>query len=143
MTILAKFPLGTFSTSNVLDNDFEYYYEMAEDGATHYSDTSSNLLTSILPFVFVTIFIFIGIFSINRANNTTNNFVFGSTGNKVPKDVPLFRDIPCRKDIFRAYFIAYNYNLMKKKTDFLGAILLKWLKENKIKIEKKEVRKNI
>ena len=44
-------------------------------------------------------------------------------------------------DIFRAYFIANNYNLMKKKTDFLGAILLKWLKENKIQIEKKEVGK--
>lgn len=142
MTILAKFPLGTFSTSNVLDNDFEYYYEMAEDGATHYSDSSFNIVATGFA-LFIPIFIFIGIFSINRANNTTNNFVFGSTGNKVPKDVPLFRDIPCRKDIFRAYFIAYNYNLMKKKTDFLGAILLKWLKENKIKIEKKEVRKNI
>ena len=53
----------------------------------------------------------------------------------------MYRDIPCRGDIFRAYFIAKNYNLMKKKTDFLGAILLKWLKENKISIEKETVGK--
>lgn len=55
--------------------------------------------------------------------------------------MPLFRDIPCKKDVFRAYFIAKNYNLMKKKTDFLGAILLKWLKEDKISLRKQEVNK--
>ena len=39
------------------------------------------------------------------------------------------------KDIFRAYWVAYNYNLMKKQTDFLGAILLKWLKQKHKRIE--------
>lgn len=141
MTILVKFPLGTFNTSNKLNNDFEYYYNMAEEGTTHYSN-STNLIYIIAPiliiFIFAAIFITV-IFAL--IGSSTSKLSFGETGNKVPKDVPLFRDIPCNGDIFRAYFIAYNYNLMKKKTDFLGAILLKWLKENKIKIEKKEVGK--
>lgn len=141
MTILVKFPSETFNTSNILNQDFEYYHNMAEEGTTHYS-SSIDLVGIIAPilviFVFVIVFI-ISIFGLISSN--TSKLFFGETGNKVPKDVPLFRDIPCNGDIFRAYFIAYNYNLMKKKTDFLGAILLKWLKEDKIKIEKKEVGK--
>lgn len=144
MTILVQFPSGTFNTSNVLNHDFEYYHNMAEEGTTHYSNNSSTKISSffsILSYVFFFIAFCAVIVGLKKVPIETHNLYFGSTGNKVPKDVPLFRDIPCNGDIFRAYFIAYNYNLMKKKTDFLGAILLKWLKENKIQIEKKEVGK--
>ena len=35
MTVLVKFPLGTFNIDeNVLDEDFDYYYDLAEQGAT-------------------------------------------------------------------------------------------------------------
>jgi len=53
----------------------------------------------------------------------------------------MFRDIPCNKDIFRAYWVAYNYGLMKKQTDFLGAIILKWLKEKHIEVKSNTVGK--
>lgn len=141
MTILAQFPSGTFNTSNILNHNFEYYHNMAEEGATHYSD-SIDLVDIIAPILIFSVFAIIFVVSLlGLINSNTSKLSFGKVGNKVPKDVPLFRDVPCNGDIFRAYFIAYNYNLMKKKTDFLGAILLKWLKENKIKIEKKEVGK--
>lgn len=140
MVILIQFPAGTFNTSNVLNHDFEYYHEMAEKGATKY--TNFSLLPIIFSFMISVIFfigfVFLLIYGMSKTISTP--FVFEG-GNKVPKDVPLFRDIPCKCDIFRAYFIAYNYGLMKKKTDFLGAVLLKWLKQDKIKIEKKEVGK--
>lgn len=140
MVILVKFPSGTFNTSNVLNHDFEYYHEMAEKGATHH--TNFNLLPFIFSFMTTVIFFigFVFLFIYGISKNSSSSFVFNG-GNRVSKDVPLFRDIPCKGDIFRAYFIAYNYKLMKKKTDFLGAILLKWLKQNKIQIEKKEVGK--
>lgn len=142
MTILAKFPLDTFNTSNILNKDFNYYYEMAEEGTTHYDGNNFNIIGKIFGIIFFIIFgiIFFVAIGFSVSNNKLS---FGKTGNKISKDVPLFRDIPCKGDIFRAYFIAYTYNLMKKKTDFLGAVLLKWLKENKVKIEKQEVRKNI
>ena len=56
----------------------------------------------------------------------------------MPSDLPYYRDIPCYKDIFRAYYIGYNYKLLKNKTDLLGAIILKWLKDSIIRIEKKD-----
>lgn len=139
MTILAKFPKGTFNTSNVLNKDFNYYYEMAEKGSAHYSSSStSDAIFVVLPILF---FSFIIVMTIGFANSKVSTFDFGNTGNKVPKDVPLYRDIPCRGDIFRTYFVANSYKLLKKKTDFLGAIFLKWLKENRISVEKQEVGK--
>ena len=68
----------------------------------------------------------------------TYNLDFGKNGKKIPKDIPMFRDLPCNKNIFRAYWVAANYNLMKKQTDFLGAVLLKWLKQGAIAVKKVE-----
>ena len=137
MTILVKFPKGTFNTSNILDYDFDHYLNLAEQGAKHYKQSIFKTIFKWIAFgVPVLLVIFFG-FMVPK----DNQYNYGETGNKVPKDTPNFRDIPCKGDIFRAYFIANNYNLMKKKTDFLGAVLLKWLKENKISLRKQEVGK--
>lgn len=146
MTILVKFPKNTFNTSNILNKNFDYYYEMAENGTTHYSSASTtfiNKVCTILAYASSILLILAFVISIFLALTLPQESLlkFGKTGNKVPKDVPLYRDIPCKGDIFRAYFIAYNYKLLKNKTDFLGSIFLKWLKENRISIEKQEVRK--
>ena len=37
MTILVKFPQGTFNAHNKIDKNFNYYLNMAEEGATHYN----------------------------------------------------------------------------------------------------------
>ncbi len=63
---------------------------------------------------------------------------FGAEGKKIPSDVAYYRDIPCQKDIFRAYYIGYNYGLLKNKTDILGAIILKWMKDSIIRVEQRE-----
>ena len=139
MTILVKFPKSTFKTNSVLDNNFNYYLDMAEEGATNYNDDSSFGFFDII-FVFGQIlfygllFGFIGGATVNSTRNSKCSF--GVTGNKVRKDVPYFRDIPCDKDIFYAYWVAHNYNLTEKKEDFLGSVLLKWIKDGNVKIEK-------
>lgn len=46
-----------------------------------------------------------------------------------------FRDIPC-EDIFEAYWISCQFGLVKNKYDFLGVMLLKWLKNKNIEIVK-------
>ena len=37
---------------------------------------------------------------------------FGKDGKKLDKNLPNYRDIPCNKDIFKAYFISTSYNLL-------------------------------
>ncbi|MCL2859594.1 MAG: DUF2207 domain-containing protein [Oscillospiraceae bacterium] len=148
MTILAKFPLGTFTLSNKLNNDFQYYLGMAEQGATNYTNTSSsqgyftnNIVSDLFYILMVVVIFIVSIFVRKNSTSSSLTLDFGKAGKRLPSDVPYFRDIPCKGDIFRAYFIAYNYNLMKNKADFLGAILLKWLKDGKIKVEKRTVGK--
>lgn len=144
MVALVKFPLNTFNTTNTLDGNFDDYLKRAEEGADHYKESSDNGF-AVMMIIFQVLFWFSFIFGISKSSQNqglksgSKVLYYGSTGRKIPKDVPLFRDIPCDKDIYKAYWIAYNYKLMKKQTDFLGVILLKWLKEDKIKIENKAV----
>lgn len=148
MTILVKFDKGTFNTTNVISNNFDYYYDMAEEGATKYKDKESSsfldiiivILNVLYQAVFWGIFIFVFSKTAKNAKNKVGNKVldFGKNGRVLSKNVPNYRDIPFNKNIFRAYWIAESYKLNKKKTDFLGAVLLKWLMENKISIRKDE-----
>ena len=143
MTMLVKFPSNTFNTSNSLNHDFNYYYEMAEEGSTKYNEKSKSFFTIILdviaffvnliPFIFI-----IFIFGVGISATYASKLHFGKEGKRMPSDLPYYRDIPCNKDIFRAYYIGYNYGLLKNKTDLLGAIILKWIKDSIIRIEQKE-----
>lgn len=142
ITVLVKFPKDTFKTSSILANDFTHYLDMAENGATTYSDTSNkvirvimNIMKAIGTFILNVFPYLIAIICIAVAANYTD---FGTKKIKIKKedkkfkDVPYFRDLPCDKDIFKAYWVAGQYKLIKNKTDFLGAILLKWLKNKNI-----------
>lgn len=154
MTILVQFPSGTFNCSNSLNHDFDYYYDMSQEGSVkyeyeyeddyEYSSSSSGIGSFInVTFFFILniIFIFLPfvlIFSVASSKSSSSQFDYGSSGKSIPKDVDYFRDIPYGKDLFRDYFIAYKYDILKKKTDILGAIILKWLKDSLIRIEQKE-----
>ena len=140
MVTLIKFPKGTFNTTNILDHDFNYYYEMAEKGATHHEENNYSVTIIIIftAFFWVFIIMFIGAVIKTIPQNGQKYKLSISPDDRKMKDVPNFRDIPCGKDIFKAYYISYNYGLMKKQTDLLGAVLLKWLKEKRISINKEE-----
>lgn len=147
MTILVKFPLGTFNTPNKLNHDFEYYYEMAEYGAEKYVDNSKtdigDIIGAIITFLITIVFWGIFVFAIVGASLSKNTFNFGPWGRTTEKNAPYYRDIPCNNDLFRAYYIGYRYGIIKNKTDLLGAIILKWIKDSLVKVEKREVGKVI
>ncbi len=144
MTILVKFDKGTFNTSNEINEDFDYYLEMAQEGATEYKGSFLEKIIDFLPrllnIVFWSIIIVIIIRGIKKSRNIigTRVFDFKKDGRVLPKNVPNYRDIPFDKDIYKTFWIAQCYYLNKNKTDFLGAILLKWLLEKKIEIKKVE-----
>ena len=146
MTILVKFDKGTFNTTDDLEENFDHYMKMAEEGAEHYVPKTSffdkimGFITLFFTFGIWIIIIVVAVFAGKSSGNKSGDLTldFTKSGRKFPKDVPLFRDLPCNKDVYRAYWVAYNFNLMKKKTDFLGTILLKWLSEDKVEIKSKE-----
>ena len=115
MTILVKFPLGTFNVTNKLNNNFEYYYNKAEEGTTEYISRDSEL--SLLE----TLFLFLGLaFCLLFPIFTVGSILMDN------------------QDKFKAYYIGYQYGIIRNKTDILGAIILKWLKDGVIRIQEKE-----
>lgn len=140
MTILVKFKENTFTSSIVMDKTFEDYLNMANEGAEKYKEKNNssimNIILSLLPFLLFTgIFIFIAVL----ANKKKYGYINNKTINK--KEVQLIREIPCNKNIYYANTLAnLNNNIFTsyKETNILGAIILKWVKEEKISFHSEE-----
>ena len=143
ITLLAQFDKDTFNSSYIIDKDFDDYLTMAKKG----SKTSINanpivkFIKALFSFIFSNfIFIFFAIIfivAIIKSRNKIGSYKydFGKNGRKLPKDINKIRDIPF-DDIYKVYLYSTIYHLNYKKTDLLGAVLLKWLKEKRISIEK-------
>ena len=145
MTILVQFPSGTFKSNNKLNKDFNYYYNMAENGAVHYSDEDGNFykITGIIANVLivgvlagVVLLIVSYLFVIQ-----SKHLDYGIEGRKIVKNVPYYRGIPCNKDLNKIYFLANGYNMIRNKKNIVGVFALKWIKEGLISIKKDSKRK--
>lgn len=140
VTTLIKFPTNYFTTSNNLNHDFNYYLDMASEGSTKYVDNEDKeSIFAILLVIGINILIWGGIIVALSSNYRS----FGSRvkKKKIDKKAPYFRELPCDKDIALAYFISSEYDLVNRDTDYLGAILLKWIKEKNIILDKNEKKK--
>lgn len=136
LTLLVKFPANTFNSEITLDKNFDEYLDMAESGATSYNE-EEPLLAIILISIFSFLITFLSVLgAIKSIRYGTYKLDFGKTKNKV-KEKGYYRDIPYKKEeLSRAYWIACQYNLILRQTDYLGAVLLKWLKLGNITIQK-------
>lgn len=120
ITLLVNLPSNTFNTSNKLNYDFNYYYEMAQKGSTKYNHKATSII-DIIDSLFTISFVAIVIAAIVIIIRTSIKAVesglhFGEEGRKMPDDLSYYRDIPCNKDIFRASYIAYKYGLLTNKS---------------------------
>ena len=135
MTMLVKFPANTFNTTNKIDKTFDDIYTEADEGTTHYTEERESGWTTVF-YIFMSFipFLVIFIFTYNLSTNKTNKIK-----NKViPKDPLPFRDLPFKSDYQMAYLISSEYKLLKKQTDYLGALLLKWIKEDNVQVTTEE-----
>ena len=137
VVLLVKFPLATFNTDNTNGNfsNFDEVYNMAEEGTFDYDyglDTDNafsiidmifSILTTIVPLAFI-----VGI--IVAASKSGYGYKDNKTIDK--KNTPMFRDIPCNKDIYYANALINLNNFDYKETNIFGAIILKWLRQGKI-----------
>ncbi len=136
--LLVKFPIGTFNidSSNTYTKyqNFKDVYDAAEKGTFSYNynvttiiKTITKIIKTLIPFIIIALGIFFG--------TQSSKYKFGEAGSKINiKEINNFRDIPCNKNVFKAYFLAQAYKLNKKNTDFLGTLFLKWAFEKKIEI---------
>lgn len=126
---LVGFPNGTFTPAITKSGTYEDVVAEALQGAK--LNERESFIDTIFPIIFVLLFfgviVFVGIKAIRAgARYDETEFI-------IPKDINNFRDIPFDKDVIEAYFICQRKNIMKRE-NMMGAILLKWIKQGKIKM---------
>ena len=148
VVLLVKFPLNTFETDFKIDEyiNFNDVYKQAEKGTFKYINRLNEVfiffkdfLIKLLYFLLIFILVYpsiiwkfiIKIFKILRKKIVKE---YGYINNKKinKKNVLMFRDIPCNKDIYYANTLIKLNNFDYNKTNIFGAIILKWVKYNKI-----------
>ena len=143
VVLLAKFPEGTFITENRNGNfnSFDEVLSLAKKDTFDYDwgddvpkqsfwDKVFAFISMIFSFIFPVLIIAIVGIAAARSG-------YGYKGNKTinKKEVPMFRDIPCNKDIYYANALINLNSFGYKETNIFGAILLKWLRQDKIAIK--------
>ena len=153
--VLVKFPVNTFKTTyrNNRFNTFDDVYKASNEG-THkydynnnynnssYSNNSNkkNSVTELIKKFFGIIFHVVFLIPIFLTSIILKNSGYGYINNKKidKKNTPYFRDIPCNKDIYYANTLIYLNSFGYKESNILGAIILKWIREDKIGFKKEE-----
>lgn len=139
ISLLVKFPLNTFNTDNV-DSRYKTFndvYEVAQEGTFDYDydtdnsgDSVSYLFDRFMSIICLFFPLLIVIFGVKIAVNSGYGYVNNKKIDK--KNIPMFREIPCNKDIHYANALIKLNNFGYKESNIFGAIILKWVKENKI-----------
>ena len=142
MTILVKLPKGIFESSNVINDEFNTYLNMANDGAKKYEvslfEKIMNVIVMILPFlIFGGVLIFIIIMIIKYSGTKKLGIKTIYIDKYIPNDVPYFREIPTNNNIDQAYWLSTLYGLNEKNTDVLGSYLLDWIRKGFITVQKR------
>lgn len=154
VVLLAKFPLNTFSTNYQVENfnDFEEILEDAKEGSFHYdyddyNDYNNNynykpsLFARIIPYIVIIfqLIVFGGMATLIYKTISSSKYGFKNNKTISYKDAMMFREIPCNKDIYYANTLI-NINRFGgyETTNIFGAIILKWVKNDKIKFRKEK-----
>ena len=139
ITILVKMPAHTFAVEEQINENFETIFNRAEEGV-EIEQEKTNIFTSLFRFIisiftFVfSIFPFIIIVLLITSSNSKKVKIEKSLPRK--KDINYFREIPCEKDLFYAYWLGKTYSFVKRKENIIGAILLKWIQDDNIRVIK-------
>lgn len=162
MVALVRFETNLFNTNNESSKSFDNIYDSAMSGVNpnEYNPTEDNnadigtifflLLMIPLQIIFNPIVWIILIVFLSKKKGKTwllgsgkhsGYLDFGPGGKMLPADdkIQYWREIPCDKDLERAYWVAYQYNVVSINTlrkGIIGAILLKWIKDEKVTVSK-------
>ena len=154
MQLLMQMDNGTFTQAYANKQSFQKILEEAIEGSEYeeqyydqgnyyqsfmYKDNTALIVISIFG-----LFGVIGIVAVILAIAYNKGRVSFQFNDHIPlnKEPPMFRDIPCQKDLFQFYYFAKKVNLISNqdRDGLIAAILLRWIKENNIEFKKEEVK---
>lgn len=152
---LIKLESNLFNTKSKINKSFDDVYNEAfsdvKDKEIDKDENINNNVSFLLPLILLSpimllfnpvVIIIIIVLILKKVRSTSGESLdFGNIGNILPSDdeINYFRDIPCNKDLERAYWVCYNYNVVSKETlkqGIIGAILLNWIRDGYITVTK-------
>lgn len=166
MVALVRFESNLFNTTNKSSSSFDNIYDSAFSDVTdpnyngnNNSSTKENYsFKELLSFIFSILFYLISgpvgliiVFCVLAkvkgkdwllgSSKASGQLQFGQYGRILPEDnqINYWREIPCNKDLERAYWVCYQYNVVSEKTlrqGIIGAILLKWIRNGYVTVSK-------
>ncbi|MBQ7241069.1 MAG: hypothetical protein IJS56_06500 [Bacilli bacterium] len=127
-----------FDSSRSIKKDYNEFIDDAINGrdfkVVFYSYSTKTFLTLAIAIIIVGILIIIGSFIFIRYG--THDEYYGmeikdkKTINK-SKDISYYDSVPCQGDLYKLFFVAGYFKILKNKSDFIGAILFKlYLNDN-------------
>ena len=156
---LVRFEHNIFNISNITSESFDDVYDSAMSDVKdiekpfEIKDIFLLLVAAIFfnPILWI-VLLMIFINKFNKKSEKLTEFILGSRkrsgdldfgldGNVLPEDVNYYREIPSNKDLERAYWVCLKYSVIpeeKVKQGIIGAILLKWIKNDYITVLKME-----
>ena len=143
VVLLVKYPLETFKTNNYI-SDYKTFADFLKIPGNDYNQKKSyNLKNIILIFTIVFLPILIALFIVFSSIHKLMAIKKVYRGKYITdmidyKALNCFRDIPCEKNLFKAFFLANVYKLNWEEGNLIGAVLLKWLRIGKIEIIKQK-----
>ncbi len=135
MTILVKFSSNTFNTTNSIDKSWDEVYSEAKKGATAYKENDNSFMSILSDFLYIIVAVLVLVPYALSAKRKKNHMI---SGKDELKDVLPFRDIPFGEDYFYTNYLAQEYDLISTDTNILGAMFLKWIKNNYLTISTEE-----
>ena len=127
VSVLIKFPSNTFDTEKRDERykTFDDVKKAFQEGT--FDNRESSIWATVIP---VAVFS-LAIIGVTYAANKNG---YGYINNKKikEKETPAFRDIPCKKDLFYANTLMNLNHFGYQATSIIGALILKWVKEEKI-----------
>lgn len=139
ITILVKMPAGTFAVEEHINEEFETIFIKAEENRDKEPEKTTVLsfLLNLIVFIFY-MFLLVLPFVVTIYVTKVFNIKKVKIEKELPrkKDINYFREIPCNKDLFYAYWLGKTYSFIKQKENVLGAILLKWIQNDHIRVIK-------
>ncbi|MEG0366991.1 MAG: DUF2207 domain-containing protein [Coprobacillus sp.] len=141
MQLLMRMNDGMFTNAYPMNKDFNDVLDDAKVGSDYRNESVGNPVIFVFMGVgFIAIIVLIiGVFAAKTSMN--GKFVFSDHKPLKPKkEIIMFRDIPCGKDIFKFYYLSKKFNLIhdSDRGGLIAAILLRWIQKGYIDFEKRE-----
>lgn len=154
MQLLMQIDNETFTNAHVNDQSFQKILEDAIDGSEYedefydqgdyynsfmYKDNTAMIIAivfAVIGLIGAVVVVLIVAYTRGRVDFQFNDHI------PLNHEPPMFRDIPCQKDLFQFYYYAKKLGLIsdQDRDGLIAAILLRWIKENYIEFQKEEVK---